>query len=55
MALLGCFELIQKDLARDTHRTQVIRFKARGIPWLEHNISNHGYPKMCEGLCGGMR
>ena len=32
----GVHELIQKDLSRDTHRTQVSRFEAHGIPWFEH-------------------
>ena len=38
---VGVLELIQKNLACDTHRTQVSRAEAHGILWLEHQISNH--------------
>ena len=41
---VGVFELDPKGTGSHTHRTQVSRSEAHGIPWLEHKISNHGYP-----------
>ena len=50
---VGVFELAQTGRSRHTHRTQVSLYAAHGIPWLEHKISNHGYPTRWEGLCFG--
>ena len=41
---VGVFELIQKDRARTHTEPKSASFEAHGIPRLEHNISNHGYP-----------
>ena len=41
---VGVLQLIHPDRARHTHRTQISRPEAHGIPWLEQKISNHGYP-----------
>ena len=53
---VGVFELIQRDRARTHTEPKSADSEAHGIPWLEHKISNHGYPtryKVRGIVCGG--